>query len=33
VVGNIFLSWIVTLPAGGLLAILFFFTLKGAFGS
>jgi len=26
VVGNIFMSWVVTLPAGGLLAILFFFT-------
>lgn len=33
VVGNIFLSWVVTLPAGGLLAILFFFTLKGMFGT
>ena len=32
VVGNIFMSWVVTLPAGGLLAILFFFTLKGIFG-
>jgi PiT family inorganic phosphate transporter len=31
VVGNIFMSWIVTLPAGGLLAILFFYTLKGVF--
>jgi PiT family inorganic phosphate transporter len=31
VVGNIFMSWIVTLPAGGLLAILFFYTLKGIF--
>lgn len=31
VVGNIFMSWVVTLPAGGLLAILFFFTLKGIF--
>jgi phosphate/sulfate permease len=25
------MSWVVTLPAGGLLAILFFFTLKGIF--
>lgn len=31
VVGNIFMSWVVTLPAGGLLAIVFFFTLKGIF--
>jgi PiT family inorganic phosphate transporter len=32
VVGNIFLSWIVTLPAGGLLAVVFFYFLKGVFG-
>jgi phosphate/sulfate permease len=25
------LSWIITLPAGGILAILFFFLLKGIF--
>ena len=31
VVGNIFMSWVVTLPAGGLLAIVFFYTLKGMF--
>ena len=31
-VGTIFTSWIVTLPAGALLSILFFFTLKGIFG-
>jgi len=31
VVGNIFMSWVVTLPAGGLLAIFFFFTFKGIF--
>jgi len=31
VVRNIFMSWIVTLPAGGLLSILFFFMLKGIF--
>jgi PiT family inorganic phosphate transporter len=31
VVRNIMLSWIVTLPAGGLLAIIFFFLLKGIF--
>lgn len=32
VVGNIILSWIVTLPAGAIMAMLFFFTLKGIFG-
>jgi PiT family inorganic phosphate transporter len=32
VVGNIILSWLVTLPAGALMAMLFFFTLKGIFG-
>ncbi len=32
VIGNIIVSWIVTLPAGGILAALFFFTLKGIFG-
>lgn len=31
VVRNIFMSWVVTLPAGAFLAILFFFTLKGIF--
>lgn len=31
VIGGIFVSWIVTLPVGGLLAALFFFTLKGIF--
>ena len=31
VIGGIFVSWIVTLPAGGILAALFFFTLKGMF--
>jgi PiT family inorganic phosphate transporter len=31
VVRTIFLSWIVTLPAGAILAILFFFMLKGIF--
>ena len=31
VIGGIFVSWIVTLPAGGILAALFFFTLKGIF--
>ncbi|PKM46452.1 MAG: phosphate permease [Gammaproteobacteria bacterium HGW-Gammaproteobacteria-1] len=33
VVRTIFLSWIVTLPAGAILAIVFFFLLKGVFGS
>ena len=31
VIRNIFMSWVVTLPAGALLSILFFFTLKGIF--
>ena len=31
VIGSIFLSWIVTLPAGGFLAAAFFFMLKGLF--
>ena len=31
VIGNIIISWIVTLPVGGVLAALFFFTLKGIF--
>ena len=31
VIGSIFLSWIVTLPAGGFLAAAFFFMLKGIF--
>ncbi|WP_136805504.1 inorganic phosphate transporter [Desulfosediminicola flagellatus] len=32
VVFNIIISWLVTLPAGALMAMLFFFTLKGIFG-
>ena len=32
VVGNIFMSWVVTLPAGAILSIVFFYTLKGIFG-
>jgi len=32
VIGTIFISWIVTLPAGALLAIIFFFLFKGIFG-
>ena len=31
VIRNIFMSWIITLPAGAGLAILFFFTLKALF--
>jgi len=31
VIGGIVVSWIVTLPVGGVLAALFFFTLKGIF--
>lgn len=31
VVSNIFMSWIITLPAGGILAIVFYFTFKGVF--
>lgn len=31
VVGGIFLSWVVTLPAGAILAIMFFFMFKGIF--
>ncbi len=33
VLGTIFMSWLITLPAGALLAILFFFMFKGMFGS
>jgi PiT family inorganic phosphate transporter len=32
VIGNIVVSWIVTLPAGGILAAIFFFVFKGIFG-
>lgn len=32
VIGTIFMSWIVTLPAGAGLAIIFFFMFKGMFG-
>ena len=31
VIGGIFVSWMVTLPAGAILAAVFFFTLKGMF--
>jgi len=33
VINKIFLSWIVTLPAGAFMSILFFFALKGVFGA
>jgi PiT family inorganic phosphate transporter len=33
VVRNIFMSWIITLPAGAILSILFFFMLKGMFSA
>lgn len=33
VIGTIFTSWVVTLPAGALLAILFFYFFKGLFGA
>ena len=32
VLGNIIISWVVTLPAGAILAALFFFLFKGIFG-
>src|SRR5690606_23704379 len=32
VVGTIFTSWVVTLPAGAILSIVFFFILQGIFG-
>jgi len=32
IVRTIFLSWIVTLPAGAIMSIIFFFTLRGIFG-
>lgn len=33
VINKIFLSWLVTLPAGALMSIIFFFMLKGIFGA
>jgi len=33
VINKIFLSWLITLPAGALMSILFFFILKGVFGT
>jgi PiT family inorganic phosphate transporter len=32
VIGSIFMSWVITLPAGAGLAILFFYIFKGVFG-
>jgi PiT family inorganic phosphate transporter len=32
VIGGIVVSWVITLPVGGVLAALFFFTLRGMFG-
>ena len=32
VVGNIFMSWVITLPAGAILSIIFFYILKAIFG-
>ena len=33
VVNRIFLSWLITLPAGAIMSILFFFALKGMFST
>ena len=33
VIRNIFMSWIITLPAGGILAIIFFYILKTIFSA
>ncbi|WP_190600526.1 inorganic phosphate transporter [Candidatus Vesicomyidisocius sp. SY067_SCS001] len=33
VINTIFLSWLITLPAGAVMSILFFFVLKGVFGA
>jgi PiT family inorganic phosphate transporter len=32
VVGGVVISWFITLPAGAIMAILFFYALKGMFG-
>jgi len=32
VLGNIAVSWVITLPVGGILAAIFFFLFKGIFG-
>ena len=31
VIGNMIMSWVITLPAGGILAALFYFMFKGMF--
>jgi PiT family inorganic phosphate transporter len=31
-IGSIFMSWVITLPAGGILAIIFFYILSAIFG-
>jgi PiT family inorganic phosphate transporter len=31
VIGSIFMSWLITLPAGAALAVLFFYTFKAIF--
>ena len=33
VVGTIFISWIITLPIGAVLAIIFFYMFKAIFGT
>jgi len=33
VIGNIVVSWVITLPAGAILAAAFFFLFKGIFGT
>jgi len=32
-INKIFLSWLVTLPAGAIMSIIFFFILKAIFGA
>jgi PiT family inorganic phosphate transporter len=32
IIGSIFLSWLITLPAGAALSIVFFFIFKAIFG-
>jgi PiT family inorganic phosphate transporter len=32
-INKIFLSWLITLPAGAMMSIVFFFMLKGIFGA
>jgi PiT family inorganic phosphate transporter len=33
VIGGIIMSWIITLPIGGILAALFYFTIRGIFST